>query len=201
MTIKVKDYPEMFTEGEEFPSRLRAIIPEFLDAASGDVFNTLLYHYYDYFYIYKTDYWKERVLQAFKAKKNWLNEMLKTTQYEYNPIHNVDENTTETLSKNDDVTDTVDSNSHSDSGSYDFPMDTTKSKQTAHTEGSATGSTARVTSAESAQTLTRRRAGNIGVTSTQQLIRQQREVQLVLIHLLYSVFDDFLFLDVDRLEE
>lgn len=205
MNKKVKDNPEIFSHGSEIYVALKDTIPDYIAAIETSFFDLsqiLFDHYYDYLLVYDDiSRWQDRVTIALMNKKNWLNEMLKTTQYVYNPIHNVDETLTETTAKKDDVTDTVDSSSHSDSGSYDFPMDTTKSKQTAHTEGSATGTSARVSSGESNQTRTLNRAGNIGVTSTQELIRQQRAIQVVLVNFLYTILDDFLFLDVDRLEE
>lgn len=205
MNKQVKDNPDMFNSNSYIQIALREELPEFVAAIETNPSNlfTLLYdHYYEYFFVYDDlTRWQERVVVALMAKKTWLNEMLKTTQYVYNPIHNVNETLTETMAKKDDVTDTVDSSNHSDSGSYDFPMDSLNSKQTVHTDGSATGTSARVSSGESNQTRTLNRAGNIGVTSTQELIRQQRAIQVVLINFLYTIIDDYLFLDVDRLED
>lgn len=225
MNKQVKDNPDMFNENSYIQIALREELPAFVAAIEtnpSNLFELLYEHYYEYFFVYDDlTRWQQRVVVALMAKKTWLNEMLKTTQYVYNPIHNVDETLTETtakkddvtdtVTKKDDVTDTVDSSNHSDSGSYDFPMDSLNPKQTVHTEGSATGTSARVSSGESNhtqvssgesnQTRTLNRAGNIGVTSTQELIRQQRAIQVVLINFLYTILDDFLFLDVDRMED
>lgn len=205
MHKQVKDNPDMFNENSFIQIALKAELPDFVAAIEtnpANLFELLYEHYYEYFFVYDDlTRWQERVVVALMAKKTWLNEMLKTTQYVYNPIHNVDATLTETTATKDDVTDTVDSSNHSDSGSYDFPMDSLNSKQTVHTDGSATGTSARVSSAESNQTRTLNREGNIGVTSTQELIRQQRAIQVVLVNFLYTILDDFLFLDVDRMEE
>lgn len=225
MNKQVKDNPDMFNENSYIQIALRAELPDFVAAIEtnpSNLFELLYEHYYEYFFVYDDlTRWQQRVVVALMAKKTWLNEMLKTTQYVYNPIHNVDETLTETTAKKDDITDTVTkqdnitdtvtSSNHSDSGSYDFPMDSVNPKQTVRTDGSADGTTeqvssvksnqAQVSSGESNITRSLNRAGNIGVTSTQELIRQQRAIQVVLINFLYTILDDFLFLDVDRMEE
>ena len=225
MNKQVKDNLDMFNENSYIQIALRAELPEFVAAIETGPANLteLLYdHYYEYFFVYDDlTRWQKRVVVALMGKKTWLNEMLKTTQYVYNPIHNVDETLTETtakkddvtdtVTKQDDITDTVTSSNHSDSGSYDFPMDSANPKQTVRTDGSADGTTeqvssvksnqAQVSSGESNITRSLNREGNIGVTSTQELIRQQRAIQVVLINFLYTILDDFLFLDVDRMED
>lgn len=205
MNKQVKDNPDMFNENSYIQIVLKAELPDFVAAIETNpvnLFELLYEHYYEYFFVYDDlTRWQERVVVALMAKKTWLNEMLKTTQYVYNPIHNVDETLTETMTKKDDITDTVTSSNHSDSGSYDFPMDSANPKQTVRTDGSADGTTERASSVGSNQTRTLDRGGNIGVTSTQELIRQQRAIQVVLVNFLYTILDDFLFLDVDRMEE
>lgn len=205
MNKQVKDNPDMFNSNSYIQIALRGELPEFVAAIEtnpSNLFELLYEHYYEYFFVYDDlTRWQERVVVALMAKKTWLNEMLKTTQYVYNPIHNVDETLTETMAKKDDVTNRVESSNYSDSGSYDFPMDSSQPKQTVHTEGTGTGESSQVTSGASNTTRTLNRAGNIGVTSTQELIRQQRAIQIVLINFLYTILDDFLFLDVDRMED
>ena len=205
LKLKVSDHQELFTAGEEVPGRITSIIPEYVDAidsADGDLFSMLLQHYYDYYLIYNDrERWKSRILAAFGEKRTWLLEMLKTTAYTYNPINNYDMTETATIAKKSDIIDTTDSSSHSDSGAYEFPMDTQISKQVNHTDGSATANVARVSTDEVNETHSLTRSGNIGVMTTQDMIRQQREIQVVLIGYLYEIFDDYLFLDVDRMEE
>ena len=113
-----------------------------------------------------------------KQLRVW-NDLYKTLQYEYNPIENYD--------RKEDGTNTY-SNSHNDQGTadqyiaaYDSPENALAKSNEGHTETEA--------SDRGSNTHTIRSHGNIGVTTTQEMIKQQREV--VMFNIFDAMIDDF----------
>ena len=88
------------------------------------------------------------------------NRLYATTQYEYNPIENYD--------RTDSITRTVESSNESQSTNSQtaFNSDSFKDTDRNNSSGSSGGS----------ETVSTRSHGNIGVTSSQQMIEQEREV-------------------------
>lgn len=103
-----------------------------------------------------------------------------STQYEYNPIWNKDGTITETRKL--DVTDKETRNLASSANTtatgsvagYNSSTLRTQEQQVVSGSGTDTGTRSNVTDHD--ETITRRETGNIGVTTTQQMINEQREV-------------------------
>lgn len=116
-------------------------------------------------------------------------ELYDTTQYDYNPIWNKDGTITETVTRGLETEDSgrVTSNNEEQHQTKGYNSttwaDSTKDTGTASSTTSATGSEDETTS------LSRRETGNIGVTTTQQMIREQREV--VELNMVKRIIDDF----------
>lgn len=127
------------------------------------------------------------------------NKLYASTQYVYNPIWNKDGTITETETGSNNKTDSeqggYSDNLHTESESTDssVPFENTGFKALDKTEGertdtnSGTRTNTLTTNAGHSVTRTRRETGNIGITTTQQMIKEEREVvQLDL----YSVIAD-----------
>lgn len=92
------------------------------------------------------------------------NKLYKTTMFEYNPLWNVDADITESSSGSNSGT-TGGSNTESVAGYNSSTM-------VAHTKDDTSGSS----SGSWSETHTTRRTGNIGVTSSQELVERERKV-------------------------
>lgn len=114
---------------------------------------------------------------------DYYNKMYVTTQYQYNPLYNVDgtETWTETVKGKSKT------NTESETNNLEFPMNSTDGKQTDKGTGSG------VSDSENESTVTHHlaKAGNIGVTMTQQLIEAERRVILNMIEKYVAEYDDF----------
>jgi hypothetical protein len=127
------------------------------------------------------------------------NKLYASTQFDYNPIWNKDGTITETETGSNNKTDSeqggYSDNLHTESESTDssVPFENTGFKALDKTEGertdtnSGTRTNTTTSNAGHSITRTRRETGNIGITTTQQMIKEEREVvQLDL----YSVIAD-----------
>lgn len=111
--------------------------------------------------------------------------LLATTNFTYNPIHNVDatEETQEGSSGNS-VTSSGSSGSRTDKmAAYNETTPVTTGEQESEDEAHSG------TASNSNRNMSLRRYGNIGVTSTQQLIKQEREVDMFNIY--ETIAEDF----------
>ena len=136
-------------------------------------------------------------------------EMYDTTQYEYNPIWNKDGTFTETISGKTtggrtETRDLKSTNNSQTSGQtrdedyvvgYNTSNPVESGEQHGQTSGQASGvgtDTGTIKTAENGsndQTITRLEQGNIGVTSTQSMIKEQREV--VQFNIIDHIINDF----------
>lgn len=132
-------------------------------------------------------------------------ELWKTTLYKYNPIWNKDGSYTETRdlttagSNTGSVLDSTTGTGHLereqlhdvtgfDTDSYAADTRDT-SEEDSRTTGSLNRSTSGQASGQESETITRTEKGNIGVTSTQSMIREQREI--VLFDMYQVITDEF----------
>ena len=125
--------------------------------------------------VFKTSlkYWSQSQLPIWTK-------LYESTQFEYNPIWNKDGTITETreLDKTDTETRNLASSANTTTtgrvAGYNSNTLQTQDQAEAHGTGTDTGTVTDVT--DHNETITRTETGNIGVTSTQSLIKEQRDV-------------------------
>lgn len=125
--------------------------------------------------VFKTSlkYWSQSQLPIWTK-------LYESTQFEYNPIWNKDGTVTETrkLDKTDTETRNLASSANTTTtgkvAGYNSNTLQTQDQATADGRGTDTGTVTDVTDHD--ETVTRRETGNIGVTTTQQMIREEREI-------------------------
>lgn len=106
--------------------------------------------------------------------------LYESTQFEYNPIWNKDGTITETreLDKTDTETrnlaSSADTTTTGKVAGYNSNTLQTQDQAEAHGTGTDTGTVTDVT--DHNETITRTETGNIGVTTTQQMIREERDI-------------------------
>lgn len=119
------------------------------------------------------DYWSRSQLPIWTK-------LYESTQFEYNPIWNKDGTVTETRHLKTDDTETRNLASGANTtatnkvSAYNDTDFTNRDQQTMNGTGSDTGTVNNA--GEHDETITRRETGNIGVTTTQQMIKEEREV-------------------------
>lgn len=135
------------------------------------------------------------------TRKYYFDGLYETTQAEYNPLYNVDEFTSETNERTPQLSHTktgTETNADSrtstnttnvtgtnqvttyDSNAFNDDSKSTQNATTNTTNGGNIQTTYNTTEAETGKDtneLTRRRYGNIGITSSQQLIEQERKIR------------------------
>ena len=119
-------------------------------------------------------------------------QLLKTTQYEYNPIWNkdgtVEETETRSLDTAGSTTSKADSTSDNTHSTYGFNSGSAQPADKDHGTSNANGSGTKGSEDETI-TRTRREFGNIGVTTTMSMIKEQRDV--VEFDIYQYIIDDF----------
>lgn len=164
--------------------------------ATNDELNALLYERYERWYCVYPDYAKmhNELIEQLKANGDYWERMFQTMLIEYNPIHNYDmtEEETDTRCGEAQSTSRRDEQTGSRVDNQQFGYNSTEATDTAReTANSSTSGNANQTDRSRQQgkrTLTR--AGNIGVTTSSALLREYREVQLKIIDMYLSSFDN-----------
>lgn len=116
-------------------------------------------------------------------------ELYDTTQYDYNPIWNKDGTITETVTRDLDTSDNGSISSNSENTSQTKGYNSTTWADSNKDTGTAGSTTTATGTEDETTTLSRIEKGNIGVTTTQQMIKEQREV--VEFNIMQRIIDDF----------
>lgn len=112
-------------------------------------------------------------------------EMYETTQYDYNPIWNKDGTYTEKRTGNSKTDGSSSGSAEANHSVYGFNSSTEAPASKDTTATSQSGSS----TVDTEENVEHTEQGNIGVTSTQQLIREQRDV--VLFNIIDFIIEDF----------
>ena len=143
------------------------------------------------YYFYEMVYPDERSMAlALQTKADFLceyyNKLYETTRYKYNPI----ENYSMTETSEEDVNDSGNSKAGGSADALQFPMDSNEARPVQRNE---TQSDASSTNNRKAKR-TLKRSGNIGVTTSQQMIQSERELILNICESYAAEFRDMFML-------
>lgn len=105
-----------------------------------------------------------------------IDKLLATTQFEYNPINNYDRKSTITRQRTATSTTEAESNSTSENIGAQTSFNSDSFKNTDKSNASAESTDSATSNGNENEQVVENTAGNIGVTSTQDLIEQERKV-------------------------
>lgn len=135
------------------------------------------------------------------AESQRINRLIRSTLLDYNPIENYRMTETESTSGSRD-TEEATSQSGSGSGSatsreypYNTDVSTPVGTSESETESSVSGS--RTEGVEHSDTRELTRSGNIGVTTSQQMLISEREISISALKWIFEVLNPFFLLDVE----
>ena len=180
-------------------------VPEGMD--KNNVIYNILFECAELSLLYTDPAFMKRAIKQWSDKEqNVWNKLFATENFDYNPIWNVDGTVTETETINRDRTNDIDRSSSSDETARDVTSDDTDQTTTDSVTGynstswqdhtksvidsdrdittnstrniSGTDNVDEAESEDVERNLETRRTGNIGVTTTQQMIREERDVAL-----------------------
>lgn len=112
-----------------------------------------------------------------------IDKLLATTQFEYNPINNYDRKSTITRQRTSTNTTEAESNSTSENIVAQTSFNSDSFKNTDKSNGSNESTDSATNTGNENEQVVENTAGNIGVTSTQELIEQERNVAR------YNIYD------------
>ena len=154
-------------------------LPDDLEKDRQTIIDNLLMETAELEILYPDSWFLKQAIGAWSRKqvRVW-QEMYDTTQYEYNPIWNKDGVYTEEreLKGNSQTDGSSSSNVVSDHDVYGYNSSTAAPESKDTTNGTQSGTTE--TDTTTTEKVKRLEQGNIGVTTTQQMIKEQREVTL-----------------------
>lgn len=156
-----------------------------------DVMDDLKQHYYDHYLLYPEDDLSVRAYHALRLNAQRVNDLINSTLFDYNPIENY--NMTETEGETTSGSTTGSGSSGGSTTTSEYPFDATGAKAVAKSENGANSESSSESEGQRDRTLTR--SGNIGVTTSQQMIEQQRNIAASAIGWVIEILNPFFFLD------
>lgn len=105
-----------------------------------------------------------------------IEKLLATTKFEYNPINNYDRTSSITRQRNASSTTESTSNANAESIGAQTSFNSDSFKNTDRSNSTSGSNDNATNTGEESETVTENTSGNIGVTSSQELIEQEREV-------------------------
>lgn len=166
-------------------------------ATNSEISEYLLMKFYNWSLVYPDSTYinKQMKFHALHIADKW-RQMYKTTQYNYNPIENY--NRTEVKSIQEDYIENTASNSdgNSTNKNYEMPYDSNVERErTQNTNAQRSGGQEQRES-NNVHIEKNNISGNIGVTTTQQMIEQERNIIIDIIDLYMDEFKRFFYLDI-----
>lgn len=157
----------------------------------GELMIDLKRHYYDHYLLYPEDDLSLRASSALYLNAQRVNNLINSTLYEYNPIENyrMTETEAETSSSDEQGSGVSSGNTFA----KEYPFDATGAKPVSSSDTGANSSSSLEREGQRDRTLTR--SGNIGVTTSQQMIQSERDIAASAIGWIMEILNPFFFLD------
>lgn len=134
-----------------------------------------------YYSLYERNELILHIRYRWRARSEWCRRMIATTQYEYNPIEN--------YAMTEEGTDTDETTANSSgSGTVQNKQATYLSSGSEYPQNSSTSASSSESTGNATRKHTFKRNGNIGVTTTQQMIEAERKIIVEPLEYLYDVF-------------